>query len=169
MRDPSLPYGRRRHAATVPGAPALAARSVSARYADSVEPALQSVSLRVPRGARVALVGPNGSGKSTLLKAVAGLLPVKSGGIRVYGNPVGACHHRVAYLPQRGELDWRFPISLRRLVTTGRYVHLGWLKRPGRADREIVSNVLEQLGHSPNARSDNSPAASSSGPSLPGL
>ncbi len=149
MRDPTLPYGRRRHAAAVPGAPALAAKSVSAGYANSAELALRDVSLRVPRGARVALVGPNGSGKSTLLKAVAGLLPVKSGEIRVYGNPVGACHHRVAYLPQRGEIDWRFPISLQRLVTTGRYVHLGWLKRPGRADRELVSNVMDDLGLSP--------------------
>ena len=146
MRDPVLPYGRRGHAATVPGAPALAARSVSAGYADSAELALQGVSLRVPPGARVALVGPNGSGKSTLLKTVAGLLPVEGGEIRVYGNPVGACHHRVAYLPQRDEIDWRFPISLRRLVTTGRYVHLGWLRRPGRADREIVSDVLDDLG-----------------------
>ena len=149
MRDPSLPYGRRRHTEAVAGAPALAARSVSAGYADSEGPALRDVSLRVPAGARVALVGPNGSGKSTLLKAVAGLLPVASGEIRIYGNPVGACHHRVAYLPQRGEIDWRFPISVRRLVTTGRYVHLGWLKRPGRKDREVVSQVMEDLGLSP--------------------
>ncbi len=149
MRDPYLPYGHRRHADAIPGAPALAARSVSAGYAGSVELALREVSLRVPAGARIALVGPNGSGKSTLLKAVAGLLPVKSGEIGVYGNPVGACHHRVAYLPQRGEIDWRFPISVRRLVTTGRYVHLGWLKRPGRKDREVVSEMLEDLGLSP--------------------
>ncbi len=149
MRHPTLPYGRRRHVGAVPGAPALAARSVSIGYGDTAGLALRDVSLRVPAGARVALVGPNGSGKSTLLKAVAGLLPVVSGEIRVYGNPVGACHHRVAYLPQRGEIDWRFPISVRRLVTTGRYVHLGWLKRPGREDREIVADVLENLGLSP--------------------
>jgi ABC-type Mn2+/Zn2+ transport system ATPase subunit len=149
MRDPSLPYGHRRHTEAVAGAPALAARSVSAGYAGTEGPALRDVSLRVPAGARVALVGPNGSGKSTLLKAVAGLLPVTSGEIRIYGNPVGACHHRVAYLPQRGEIDWRFPINVRRLVTTGRYVHLGWLKRPGRKDREVVSEVMEDLGLSP--------------------
>jgi len=149
VRDPYLPYGHRRHADAVPGALALAARSISAGYAGSVELALREVSLRVPAGARVALVGPNGSGKSTLLKAVAGLLPVASGEIVVYGNPVGACHHRVAYLPQRGEIDWRFPISVRSLVTTGRYVHLGWLKRPGHKDREVVSEVIEDLGLSP--------------------
>jgi ABC-type Mn2+/Zn2+ transport system ATPase subunit len=149
MKNPALPYGHRRHADAVPGAPALAARSVSAGYPGSAAPALREVSLRVPAGARIALVGPNGSGKSTLLKAVSGLLPVTSGEIGVYGNPVGACHHRVAYLPQRGEIDWRFPISLRRLVTTGRYVHLGWLKRPGRKDREVVSEVIEDLGLTP--------------------
>jgi ABC-type Mn2+/Zn2+ transport system ATPase subunit len=149
MRHPFLSYGRGRHAEAVPGAPALAARSVGARYAGSVEVALRDVSLRVPAGARVALVGPNGSGKSTLLKAAAGLLPLSAGEIRIYGNPVGTCHHRVAYLPQRGEIDWRFPISLRRLVMTGRYVHLGWLRRPGRKDREIVSRTIEDLGLAP--------------------
>jgi len=77
---------------------------------------------------------------------VAGLLPVISGVIRVHGNPVGACHHRVAYLPQRGEIDWGFPISVERLVLTGRYVHLGWLRRPGRADRDIARAALNRLG-----------------------
>jgi ABC-type Mn2+/Zn2+ transport system ATPase subunit len=149
VRDPLLPYGHRRHVGAVPGAPALAARSVSVGYAGTAGLALRGVSLRVPAGARVALVGPNGSGKSTLLKAVAGLLPVSAGEIAVYGNPVGACHHRVAYLPQRGEIDWRFPINVRRLVMTGRYVHLGWLRRPGRKDREVVSEVIEDLGLTP--------------------
>lgn len=149
MRHPLLSYGQGRHTEVVAGAPALAARSVSARYPDDSGPALRDVSLRVPAGARVALVGPNGSGKSTLLKAVAGLLSPTSGEIEVFGNPVGACHHRVAYLPQRGEIDWRFPISLRKLVMTGRYVHLGWLKRPGPKDRELVSEVMEDLGLSP--------------------
>lgn len=147
MSDAPLPYGRRRrHAGAVPGAPALSARSVSAAYPGSAALALRDVSMRVPAGMRVALVGPNGSGKSTLLKAVAGLLPVRSGDISVHGNPVEVCHHRVAYLPQRGEVDWRFPINVRRLVTTGRYVHLGWLKRPGVRDRKVVSEVMEKLG-----------------------
>ncbi len=146
MRAPPLPYGRRRHVAPVPGAPALAVRSASAAYPDAEGLALRDVSLRVPSGTRVALVGPNGSGKSTLLKAVAGLLPVRSGEVLVHGNPVGACHHRVAYLPQRGEVDWRFPVSVRELVTTGRYVHLGWLKRPGARDRKVVDAAMERLG-----------------------
>lgn len=146
MSDPLFPYGSRRHADPVPGTPALLVRSVSAGYPGAETLALREVGLRVPPASRVALVGPNGSGKSTLLKAVVGLLPVRSGEIRIYGNPVAACHHRVAYLPQRGEVDWRFPISVRRLVTTGRYVHLGWLKRPAARDRAVVEEVMERLG-----------------------
>lgn len=142
-----VPYsGGGRHADPVAGAPALQTRGLRVSYPGMGSPALGRVSIRVPRGVRVALVGPNGSGKSTLLKAVAGLVAPDSGSIRVYGNPVGACHHRVAYLPQRGEMDWRFPISVRRLVATGRYVHLGWLRRPSKRDHEVVGEVLSRLG-----------------------
>jgi manganese/zinc/iron transport system ATP- binding protein len=80
------------------------------------------------------------------LKAAAGLLPVHAGAIFIYGQPVGACHHRVAYLPQRSQIDWKFPISVRRLVLTGRYVHLGWLRHPGAQDKQIVSTILDKLG-----------------------
>lgn len=146
MSDPWLAYSRGRHAEPVAGAPALLVEGLGVAYPGAPGPALGGVSVRVPPGSCTALVGPNGSGKSTLLKAVAGLLPATSGVIRVHGNPVGACHHRVAYLPQRGEIDWGFPISVARLVLTGRYVHLGWLRRPGRRDRDIATAALDRLG-----------------------
>ena len=111
-------------------------------------------------------VGPNGAGKSTLLKAVAGLLQVFAGQVRIYGNPVGACHHRVAYLPQRGEIDWRFPISLRRLVMTGRYVHLGWLAGRGSAIGRSLRKcwIVSACATWPSGRLAGSPAASNNGP-----
>ncbi len=148
--DPSacaarFPYRGRHHGRRVPGAPALALRSLSARYPGERRLALEGIELEVAAGARVAVVGPNGAGKSTLLKVVAGLLPAAAGDIRLYGQPEAMFHHRVAYLPQRSELDWRFPVTVRRLVLTGRYVHLGWLQRPGRADEEIVDGVLRRL------------------------
>jgi ABC-type Mn2+/Zn2+ transport system ATPase subunit len=147
VRSFALPYGhRRRHAKPVPDTPALAASSLSAGYPGSTTLALRDVSLKIPVGAKVALVGPNGSGKSTLLKVVCGLLTARAGEVSVFGNAVGTCHHRVAYLPQRGELDWRFPVSVRRLVMGGRYVHLGWIKRPAGSDRRIVEEVMERLG-----------------------
>jgi ABC-type Mn2+/Zn2+ transport system ATPase subunit len=71
---------------------------------------------------------------------------VAEGEVLIYGRPLGGCRHRVAYLPQRSDIDWHFPIDVRRLVTTGRYVHLGWLRRPGREDRERVTQALAQLG-----------------------
>lgn len=139
-----IPYGGRRHLEPVAGAPALEVRHLSVSYPG--HRALSGVNACVPVGAQVALVGPNGAGKSSLLKAVAGLVPVQRGHVRVYGHPVGACHHRVAYLPQRGDLDWRFPVSVERLVMTGRYVHLGWFRRPRRGDREVVREALARVG-----------------------
>lgn len=141
-----LVYGGRHHVSIAANAPALDARDVSVRYAGSDDLALHGVSLCVPAGARVALVGPNGAGKSTLLKAAAGLLPIVSGALTIYGNPVGACHHRVAYLAQRGEMDWRFPITLRKLVLTGRYVHLGWFKRPSQNDWRSADDAIAHIG-----------------------
>jgi manganese/zinc/iron transport system ATP- binding protein len=146
MNGLRFPYGRRRHVDPIPEAPALLVRQVSAGHPGAEQPALEGVSLLVPVGTRAALVGPNGAGKSTLLKAVAGLLPIRAGEIRVFGQPVGVCHHRVAYLPQRGELDWRFPISVRRLVLTGRYVHLGWLRWPSKRDWALADEMLKRLG-----------------------
>jgi manganese/zinc/iron transport system ATP- binding protein len=141
-----FPYGGRRHAAALPGAPALEVHDLNVAHPGSDAPAIEGVTLSIPIGARVAVVGPNGAGKSTLLKAVAGLLPIRHGEICIHGLPVGACHHRVAYLPQRNEIDWRFPIDVRRMVMTGRYVHLGWLRHPGPQDGIIVAEVLERLG-----------------------
>jgi ABC-type Mn2+/Zn2+ transport system ATPase subunit len=132
MSPACLPPGDRRTDARASSAPALQAKHVGVRYAGADAPALVDVDVNVPAGARVALVGPNGSGKSTLLKAAVGLVPLAGGAIELFGGPLAACRRRVAYLPQRGELDWRFPISVRRLVLSGRYVHLGWLRRPGR-------------------------------------
>lgn len=136
-------YGGRHEAAPVPGQPALAVRELSVGY--DQQDVLTGVTLTVPAGAQLALIGANGSGKSTLLKAVAGLLPVRQGEVRIYGQPVGACHHRVAYLPQRSEIDWRFPISARQLAATGRYVHCGWLRRLQPHDWQIVDAMLERL------------------------
>jgi ABC-type Mn2+/Zn2+ transport system ATPase subunit len=81
-----------------------------------------------------------------LLKSVIGLVRPHSGSIQIYGMPVGGCLHRVAYLPQRGEVDWRFPLTVREMIGTGRYVHLGWMKRLAPRDWELVEHELDRLG-----------------------
>ena len=141
-----LPYGGRHTADPPPGAPALAAQALCVRYPGADRLALRDVTMVVPAGARVALVGPNGAGKSTLLKSAAGLLPVVGGKLMVYGAQPGSSPHRVAYLAQRGEVDWHFPISVRRLVVTGRYPHLGWLRPPSREDWRRADAALDRLG-----------------------
>jgi ABC-type Mn2+/Zn2+ transport system ATPase subunit len=141
-----FPYGRHRHVDPVTAADAVVAENLSVGYPGSPRPAVRQISLRVPIGTRVALIGPNGAGKSSLLKAFAGLLPVSGGTLSIFGHAVGACRCCVAYLPQREEIDWRFPISVERLVLTGRYVHLGWLRWPTARDYQIVRTVMERLG-----------------------
>lgn len=141
-----IPYSGCHHGKPKPLAPALEIMNLTTGYANEKRPALNRISLRVPVGARVAIVGPNGSGKSTLLKSVAGLLPIRRGRINVYGDPMGACYHHVVYLPQRSEIEWSFPIHVRKLVLTGRYVHLGWLRRAGLEDYKKVDAALNQLG-----------------------
>jgi manganese/zinc/iron transport system ATP- binding protein len=143
--DPVLPYGGRGHRDPRRDQPALAVERVRTRYAGAADWTLVDVSLQIANGTQVALVGPNGAGKSTLLKTIAGLIPVAAGRVRIYGNPIGACHHRITYLPQRSELDWQFPCTVAELVMTGRYVHLGWLQRPRRVDRDRVANALRRL------------------------
>jgi len=145
MKVPRFAYSRHRHGTPSPGVAALECVDVSVRYPGAERPAVHDVSLRVEQGSRVALIGANGAGKSTLLKAAVGLLPVSSGTIRVHGSPPGGCCHRVAFLAQRSDLDWRFPMTVRRLVLTGRYVHLGWLRRADREDDAIVDRVMDVL------------------------
>ncbi len=144
--DPPFPYGGRRHAHPDLFAAALAVDSLTVGYPGTASPAVRGVSFDIPEGIVAALVGPNGAGKSTLLKTAAGLLTPGSGSVRLFGLRPGGCHHRTAYLPQRGEIDWAFPVTVERFVLAGRYVHLGWLKWPRRPDRAIVRRVLDRLG-----------------------
>lgn len=108
-------------------------------------PVLHDVSFLVPHGTRVAIVGPNGAGKSTLFKALVGLLPLRAGRILIHGLPLG--HHLdcVAYVPQREEVDWRFPVTVTDVVMMGRYGKLGWLRRPGKQDALAVARALDQM------------------------
>ncbi len=107
--------------------------------------AIEDVSLATSCGNRVALIGPNGAGKSTLLKAIAGLVPRARGSIRWRGATVRKWSREFAYLPQREDVDWSFPITVRGLVEMGRYPHLGLVKSFTAEDGHAVDEALETL------------------------
>ena len=107
--------------------------------------ALDNVSMNVPHGAQVAIVGPNGAGKSTLFKTIVGLLPARSGTISLNGKPPGSSKDPIAYVPQREEIDWTFPVTVSEVVMMGRYGAIGWIRRAKTRDREIVAQCLDEL------------------------
>jgi ABC-type Mn2+/Zn2+ transport system ATPase subunit len=117
---------------------------VSAGYGD--RPALEGIDLVVEPGTLLAIVGPNGAGKSTLLRLMAGLLAPMTGRIEILGHPPGQQARRIAYVPQAELVDWRFPVTVRDVVTMGRYPALGPIRRPGSDDRHAVADALEQVG-----------------------
>ena len=112
-------------------------------YGDKI--VLHDLTLSVPHGSRVAVVGPNGAGKSTLFKALVGLLPLAAGRILIHGQPLGNHKDCVAYVPQREEVDWRFPVTVSDVVSMGRYDR-GWLRSLSKQDRQIVARSMDQLG-----------------------
>ena len=103
--------------------------------------AIEAVSFELQRGSLTALVGPNGAGKSTLLQAIAGQLPLECGSIELDGQPLTLplARRQLALMPQRGEIAWSFPITVRELVGLGRLV----AARPGCCD---VEAALQRVG-----------------------
>jgi len=126
----------------------LQVQGVSVRYQNTE--ALTDVGFAASCGNTVALIGPNGAGKSTLLKAIAGLVPRSSGSILWRGAKVSQWHREFAYLPQREDVDWSFPVTVRGLVEMGRYSQLGWWRRwrdldEAQVDKALVAMHLEGL------------------------
>lgn len=108
--------------------------------------ALCDISLSVDKGKIVGIVGPNGAGKSTLIKAILGLTPIDSGSIKIYGQTLNEMRKRVAYVPQRANIDWNFPIIVKKTVLLGTYPRLGILKRPKRKHKEWAMECLQKVG-----------------------
>jgi manganese/iron transport system ATP-binding protein len=131
---------RRSHATHDASAPILKVTDLSVDYEAGF--ALRDVTFELPRAMRLAVVGPNGAGKSTLLKVIAGVLVPSSGRVEVFGEEPGG-HICIAYVPQRSQVDWNFPVSVRDVVMMGRIGKQGLLRRPSRADWQTVEHALE--------------------------
>ncbi|MFE3839116.1 manganese/iron ABC transporter ATP-binding protein [Rhodobacteraceae bacterium PA1-206B] len=128
------------------GGAGITARDVTVTYRNG-HTALRNASFQIPKGTVTALVGVNGAGKSTLFKAVMGFVPVAKGEIRLLGLTVKEALKKnlVAYVPQSEEVDWTFPVLVEDVVMMGRYGHMGFLRRPSKADHAAVSAALARV------------------------
>ena len=113
------------------------------------KPVLWDIDLAIPEGVLMAIVGPNGAGKSTLIKAILGIIEPIAGSIGIYGKPYEQQRQLVAYVPQKGSVDWDFPTTALDVVMMGTYGSLGWIKRPGKAQKKAALEALEKVGMLP--------------------
>ncbi len=124
-------------------APILSVSGLTVRY--DGRPALDNVSFDLVAGERVAVVGPNGAGKSTLFKTIAGVLRPTAGRVEIAGQGPG--HHIcIAYVTQRSQVDWSFPVSVADVVMMGRVGKLGLFHSPQASDWEYVRHCLDVVG-----------------------
>ena len=129
--------------------PALEVHDLTVSY--QRRPVLWNVDLAIPQKQLVGIIGPNGAGKSTLIKAIMGLMPLSSGWVQAYGQPVDQQRERIGYVPQRESVDWTFPVTAMDVVLMGRYGSIPWYRRIGRGDREKARQCLDKVGMLPYA------------------
>ncbi|MEM7010377.1 MAG: ABC transporter ATP-binding protein [Verrucomicrobiota bacterium] len=122
---------------------ALRVQNLNVYYGDFC--ALSGVNFEIRCGKALALLGRNGAGKSSLLKAIAGLQSQLDGQILWKDQSMAKANYEIAYLPQREEIDWNFPITIRGLVETGRYPQLGLWRRFRAHDAAVVDFAIESM------------------------
>lgn len=109
------------------------------------KPVLWDIDLKIPHGVLMAIVGPNGAGKSTLIKSIMNLVDPLAGTITINGDSYDNQKKKIAYVPQRGSVDWDFPTKVLDVVLMGTYGKLGWFKRPGKNEKEQAIDALRKL------------------------
>lgn len=108
--------------------------------------ALRNISFQVFPQRVTGIIGPNGAGKSTMIKAMLGLIPYQFGSILLDNQPLVKQKQRVAYVPQRSQIDWTYPATVWDVVMMGRVKTTGWFKPFSRMSREMAKAALEKVG-----------------------
>jgi manganese/iron transport system ATP-binding protein len=108
--------------------------------------ALRDVNCFIEPGKLTGIFGPNGAGKSTLMKAMLGLVPKSSGNALYQGKPLMQQLEKVAYVPQRSQIDWTYPATVWDVVMMGRVKKTGWLRSFSAVSRQVANNALERVG-----------------------
>lgn len=128
------------HPAAGDGQPAVSITGAVFRY--GARTVLERSDLDIPAGAVTVLIGPNGAGKSTLMNGIAGLISLDSGRItlgRTNGRP-----YRISYVLQETKINQSLPVTVREVVSMGRYAGKGFLRPLSRRDRRLVDEVMER-------------------------
>ncbi|MEI3607337.1 metal ABC transporter ATP-binding protein [Pseudogracilibacillus sp. SE30717A] len=107
---------------------------------------LKDISFSFKTGNLIGIIGPNGAGKSTLMKAALGLISKDSGKVEICGKPIDNVRKKIAYVPQRSNIDWDFPIIVKDTVLLGTFPNLGLFRRPSKKDKELAAQCLEEVG-----------------------
>lgn len=125
--------------------PAITVDEVTVHYGQVL--ALDRAGLTLGAGRICGVIGMNGSGKSTLFKTIMGLLEPDRGRVMINGTSTMSARRSgvLGYVPQSEDVDWDFPLSVREVVTMGRYGHMGPLRMRRRVDREAVDRALERV------------------------
>lgn len=118
-------------------------KNLTVNYSRKV--ALENVSVSIESGKITGIIGPNGSGKSTFIKSILELVPKSSGAISFFGNSLNAVRSKIAYVPQREQIDWDFPITVQEVVEMGRIQPKKWWKQLTKNDKAIIDNALNQV------------------------
>jgi len=108
-------------------------------------PALLDISVQIPAGKLIGIIGPNGSGKSTLIKSMLGFVKPDVGSVEVFGQDVASVKGRIAYVPQRGSVDWDFPVTVREVAAMGRYGKRRWWQDLTKEDYYLAGEALEKV------------------------
>ena len=108
--------------------------------------ALADVNVTVRPGKLTGIFGPNGAGKSTLMKAMLGLIPAAQGEVSWGQTSLLAQRERLAYLPQRAQIDWRYPATAWDVVMMGRVRQSGWLRKFSATSKRAAQAALKRVG-----------------------
>ncbi|WP_353735155.1 metal ABC transporter ATP-binding protein [Okeania sp. SIO2C2] len=108
--------------------------------------ALNNVSCTFDPSELVAIIGPNGAGKSTMVKAMLGLIQSATGTALLKGKPLTQQLSQVAYVPQRSQIDWDYPVTVWNVAMMGRTLQTGLFRQPSRQSRELVKAALQRVG-----------------------
>lgn len=109
------------------------------------EEVVSDISFSFEPGKLIGIIGPNGAGKSTLMQAVLGIIPRDKGEVDFNGKTINQVRKKIAYVPQRSNIDWDFPITVEQTVLLGTYPGLGVFKRPGAEEKEFAAKCLKQV------------------------